>query len=43
MVEEEAGLSDIAGLRMQNGMIQLGVMNNLSTFPLLTGPTKETP
>lgn len=28
---------------VQNGVIQLDVMNNLSTFPLLTGPLKESP
>lgn len=28
---------------VQNGVIQLDVMDNLSTFSLLTGPLKETP
>ena len=28
---------------VQNGVIQLDVMDNLSSFPLATGPTKETP
>lgn len=28
---------------VQNGVIQVDVMNTLSTFSLLTGPTQETP
>ena len=32
-----------AGQRVQNGAIQLDVMDNLNTFSLLTGLLKETP
>ncbi len=35
-------MSCTAGQRVQNGVIQLDVMDNLNTFSLLTGPLKET-
>ena len=36
-------MSRTAGQRVQNRAIQLDVMNNLSTFPLASGPSQETP
>ena len=40
---EQNRMSCTAGQRVQNGVIQLDVMANLSTFSLLTDPLKETP